>query len=108
VLHGDVLRDWPGLSGEAASWLVERQARIVGSDCLSIDSFGNSAFPAHRILLGADILIGENFANLELLPPFCLLVTLPLPIVGGSGSPLRAFALVRDGAHDNVTSSPLL
>ena len=88
------LTDWPGLSGAAAALLVERGARIVGGDCLSIDCFGSVDFLAHRCLLGADILIGENFANLDRLPPRCELVTLPLPIVGGSGSPLRAVALV--------------
>jgi len=89
-----VLEDWPGLSREASLLLVERRVRIVGTDCLSIDRFGSSDFPAHNILLGADILVGENFANLGLLPPVCYLVTLPLAIEGGSGSPLRAVALV--------------
>lgn len=89
------LKDWPGLSGETAEWLVRRGVRIVGTDCLSIDRFGSSDFIAHKRLLGADILVGENFANLGRLPPFCDLVTLPLPIVGGSGSPLRAVALHR-------------
>ena len=89
-----VLEDWPGLSRETSLLLVERGVRIVGTDCLSIDRFGSSDFPAHNILLGADILVGENFANLGLLPPICTLVSLPLAIEGGSGSPLRAVALV--------------
>ncbi len=93
------LKDWPGLSADAADWLVARGVRIVGSDCLSIDCFGSPDFPAHKRLLGADILVGENFANLGRLPPFCDLVTLPLPIVGGSGSPLRAVALHRGPSH---------
>jgi arylformamidase len=88
------LRDWPGLSGEAAALLVARGVRIVGSDCLSIDPFDSTDFPAHRGLLGADILIGENFARLGDLPPVCGLAALPLPIVDGSGSPLRAIAFV--------------
>ncbi|GGE05779.1 cyclase [Aureimonas endophytica] len=93
------LRDWPGLSGAAAALLVQRGARIVGSDCLSIDRFGSTDFPAHNRLLGADILIGENFANLGRLPAFADLVTLPLPIVGGSGAPLRAFAILRPASN---------
>jgi kynurenine formamidase len=32
--------------------------------------------------------------NLHLLPPFCLFLALPLKIRGGSGSPVRAVALV--------------
>ncbi|HEY0120300.1 MAG TPA: cyclase family protein [Rhizobium sp.] len=88
------LRDWPGLSQEASEFLRERGVRMVGSDCLSIDRYGSTDFPAHTILLGADILIGENFANLGQLPPYCFLTALPLAISGGSGSPARAVALV--------------
>jgi kynurenine formamidase len=86
--------DWPGLSHEASEILVRRGVRMVGSDCLSIDRFSSTEFPAHNTLLGAGVLIGENFASLDRLPPWCSLVALPLPIVGGSGSPTRAIALV--------------
>lgn len=89
-----IFRDWPGLSGAAADALVARQVRIVATDAMSIDRFGSTEFPAHRILLGAGVLIGENFANLGLLPPFCQLTTLPLKLEGGSGAPLRAVAEV--------------
>lgn len=92
--HAAFLADWPGLSEAAADWLVARQVRIAGSDCLSLDAFGSTAFPAHRRLLGAGVLIGENFARLGELPPFAFLITLPLPIRAGSGAPLRAIAVV--------------
>jgi kynurenine formamidase len=59
---------------------------------MSIDRFGSTGFPAHRTLLAAGVLIGENFANLGTLPPFCRLTALPLKIEGGSGAPLRAVA----------------
>ncbi|MDX7950847.1 cyclase family protein [Lichenihabitans sp. Uapishka_5] len=88
------LRDWPGLSGAAAALLVARGVRVVGSDCLSLDPFDSTDFAAHRALLGAGILIGENFARLGDLPPVCSLAALPLPIIDGSGSPLRAIAFV--------------
>ncbi|WP_158814782.1 cyclase family protein [Methylocapsa sp. S129] len=91
----EFLADWPGLSSATCELLAARGVRIVGSDCLSIDCFGSSDFPAHHILLGAGILIGENFARLGILPPICYLATLPLPIVNGSGSPLRAIAFVQ-------------
>jgi len=87
-----VYRDWPGLSGEAAALLVSRGVRIVATDAMSIDRFGSTSFAAHRTLLAAGILIGENFANLGRLPPFCQLTALPLKIKGGSGAPLRAVA----------------
>ncbi|WP_165359630.1 cyclase family protein [Lichenibacterium minor] len=100
------LTGWPGLSGAAAEFLVARRARIVGSDCLSIDAFGSLNFPAHLALLGADILIGENFARLGTLPPICSLAALPLPIVDGSGSPLRAIAFVPRSAPSPSSQEP--
>ena len=36
----------------------------------------------------------EVLANLELLPPRCFFVGLPLKIAGGSGSPIRPIALL--------------
>lgn len=95
--HAEFLSEWPGLSAAACMLLLERGVRLVGCDCLSIDCFGSTEFPAHRTLLGAGILIGENFANLGAAPPVCALVTLPLPIVNGSGAPLRAFAFAPRG-----------
>ena len=88
------LSDWPGLSAKAADLLVMRAVGIVGCDCMSIDRYSSTDFPAHRKLLGAGILIGENFARLGDLPPLCRLTAFPLPLVGGSGSPLRAVAHV--------------
>ena len=88
------LAGWPGLARGAAELLVARGVGIVGSDCLSIDVGTSTDFPAHRILLGAGILVGENFNNLGRLPPVSTLLALPLPIAGGSGAPLRAIALV--------------
>ncbi|MDR3374039.1 MAG: cyclase family protein [Ancalomicrobiaceae bacterium] len=90
----EFLADWPGLSAAASRWLVERGVAIVGCDCLSIDSFGAGDYPAHRILLDAGVLIGENFAGLGRLPPVCRLVALPLALEGGTGAPTRAVALV--------------
>ncbi len=89
-----IFRDWPGLSGAAADLLVARGVRIVATDAMSIDHFSSTDFAAHRTLLGAGVLVGENFANLGRLPAFCQLTTLPLKIEGGSGAPLRAVAEV--------------
>jgi kynurenine formamidase len=36
----------------------------------------------------------ENLNNLDVLPPFCLFLALPLKVRRGSGSPVRAVALV--------------
>ena len=87
---------FPGLSPEAASWLVEERAiRAVGIDTASIDYGQSTLFEAHRILTAAGVPIFENVAYLDLLPPRGFeVVALPMKITGGSGGPLRIAALL--------------
>ena len=88
------LEDWPGLGGEAAEYLVERGVSLVGCDTVSVDAKASAETPAHLALLGSEVYVAENLKNLGGLPPFCLFIALPLKIRGGSGSPVRAVALV--------------
>lgn len=88
------LDDWPGLSAEAAEYLTGKGVTLVGCDTLAIDATGDDAFPAHYELLGNETYIVENLANLGELPPFSTLFTFPLKIDEGSGSPIRAVAVV--------------
>lgn len=97
------LEDWPGLSGEAADYLVGRGVALVGCDTLAVDAAGSLENPAHHALLGNEVCVVENLKNLGDLPPFCLFVTLPLKIKGGSGSPVRAVALVPRRARGRRT-----
>jgi hypothetical protein len=56
-------------------------------------------FPNHAIILGAGRYGLASLVNLDRLPATgSLLIAAPLKIVGGSGSPIRAFALV-PGMH---------
>jgi kynurenine formamidase len=85
----------PGLSEEAAKYLVSRGVGLVGLDVPSIDSYKDEGSPAHRIILEKKIALLETLINLEKLPPRgSYLIALPLKIKGGSGSPVRAVALV--------------
>ena len=91
----------PGLSEGAAAWLVGRGVRLVGTDAPSIDLPLELApgLPAHRQLLGAGVPILENLVNLERLIQLVgsrrfMLHTFPLRITAGSGSPVRAVAIV--------------
>jgi kynurenine formamidase len=88
------LKDWPGLGGDAAEYLVEKGISLVGCDTLAVDAAGSVENPAHYALLGNEIYIAENLNNLDRLPPFCVFAAFPLKIRGGSGSPVRAVALV--------------
>jgi kynurenine formamidase len=88
------LEDWPGLGGDAAEYLVERGVSLVGCDTMAIDAGGSVENPAHYALLGSEVYILENLKNLDRLPSLSLVAALPLKIRGGSGSPVRAVALV--------------
>lgn len=86
---------FPGLSKEAAQYLVERKVKGVGLDTASLDPGNAKDFWAHRTLLGANIYGVENLAHLELLPPVgTSLIVAPMKIKGGSGGPTRVFALL--------------
>jgi kynurenine formamidase len=90
----------PGVSPECARWLAEKAPVIglgvetVGTDAGAAHSF-DPPFPCHAALLGAGKYGLTQLQNLRLLPPTgAVLVTAPLPIVGGSGAPARVLALV--------------
>ena len=52
-------------------------------------------FPVHHFLLGADKYGLTQLQNLDQLPrEGAVVLAAPLPIVGGTGSPTRVFALV--------------
>lgn len=92
--HLPFMDRYAGLSGEAARLLVERGVKMAGTDAASIDASTHQGHPAHRALLGNGVLVLENLANLTQLPPRCYFICLPLPIGGGTGSPIRPMALV--------------
>ena len=85
---------WPSLGADCARLMVERKVAAVGTDTLAPDAHGTTEFPVHRILLGQGVLILENLTHVDRLPPTCVFVGLPLKIKQGSGSPLRAIALI--------------
>jgi kynurenine formamidase len=91
---------FPGLSPEAAGWLVEnRDIDAIGIDTPSIDFGQSSTFETHQILYGENMPGFENVANLGELPEWgAYLVCLPMKIAGGSGGPLRMVAFIPESA----------
>ncbi|HEU4340007.1 MAG TPA: cyclase family protein [Candidatus Binatia bacterium] len=87
---------FPGLSKEAAEFLVkERAVKAVGIDSPSIDYGPSRDFIVHQVLGGANIPIFENVAALDRLPTKGATVfAIPMKIKGGSGAPLRIFAVL--------------
>ena len=89
------LTDWPGVSMEAAEYLIGKSVAAIGVDTLSPDPPAALAGkPIHPVVLEKQVLIIENLTNLEQLPDFFLFLALPLKIRRGSGSPIRAVAVV--------------
>ncbi len=77
----------------AADLLVERAPNLVGIDYLSVDRFGDEEYPAHRGLLGHNILVLEGLDLSGVTPGLYRLVALPLKIKEGDGSPARAILI---------------
>jgi kynurenine formamidase len=91
----------PGVSIECARWLAEQTSVIgigvetVGTDAGQAGSFADQPYPCHWYLQGAGKYGLTQLRNLDRLPPQgSLVVTAPLPIVRGSGSPARVLALI--------------
>ncbi|MDW4574033.1 cyclase family protein [Microbacterium sp. M3] len=89
----------PFLTGEAAQWLIDAGAVLVGIDSVNIDDAdpstgsGGGERPAHSLLLGAGVHVVEHLTNLGALPPRGARFTAAPPAVEGFGTfPVRAFA----------------
>ncbi len=90
----------PGIDAECARWLAEESPLVgVGVETVGIDAGAaggfDPPFPVHYYLLGAGKYGVTQLANLSSLPPTgALLIIAPLKLTGGTGSPIRALALV--------------
>jgi kynurenine formamidase len=93
----------PGFDTECARWIAEETPLVgVGVETVGIDAGAaagfDPAFPAHYYLMGAGKYGITQLANLASLPSTgALLIVAPLKLAGGTGSPVRALALVPRG-----------
>lgn len=89
VLH------FPGLSVEAARFLVTRRIKGVAIDTASMDYGPSQLFEVHGVILGAGLYGLENLANADRLPlTGATIIALPMKIKGGSGAPARIVAVL--------------
>lgn len=99
------LDDHMGLTQEAGEWLRAIGIRALAIDSPSPETVGNAlTAPVHMNFLRPESLglaedayipIIENVCNLDSIPVSRFqFIALPLPLRGGSGSPVRAVALV--------------
>ena len=88
----------PHLTGDAATWLRDNGAVVVGIDSMNIDSVDGGDRPVHSILLRAGIPIIEHMTNLAALPEGGFeLIAVPPKITGLGTFPVRAHARIARG-----------
>ncbi len=88
-------QDHPYLTADAAAYLVDQGALLVGIDAHNIDDTRTNARPVHTILLKAEVLIVEHLCNLDKVAPSQFLFTAVPPKIKGMGTfPVRAFATI--------------
>jgi len=86
------------LTGEAAAWVVEQGAKLVGVDTATPDlppgrRPADFAFPVHYTLLSHGVLIAEHVTGLApLAGRRAEIMFLGLNIAGSDGAPARAIA----------------
>jgi arylformamidase len=86
----------PFLTEDAAQYLADAGATLVGIDSLNIDDTADGRRPVHTILLGAEILIVEHMCRLAQLPEAGFrFFAVPVKVRGFGTFPVRAFAIVQ-------------
>ena len=85
----------PFLTRDAAQFLADKGAALVGIDSYNIDDTADLSRPAHSILLDAGIPIVEHMCNLDQLPlKRFKFFAVPVKVKGMGSFPVRAFAIV--------------
>ncbi|MFV0382753.1 cyclase family protein [Paracoccus sp. (in: a-proteobacteria)] len=89
----------PGPTAEVIQYLMDKKALGWGTQCVGTDAGAAGGFeipfPAHNLLHKNNRYGLASLTNLDKLPPKgAVLITAPLKIVNGTGSPVRALALV--------------
>lgn len=96
--HWNTIEYWqpgPFMTADAAQWLKEHGAALVGIDSWNIDDTSDPQRPVHTTLLGADIVICEHMCELGQLPAQGFHFSAVAPrVAGGTSFPVRAFARI--------------
>ena len=91
-------QEYSGLSYNAAKWLADQGVVNIGVDAPAVDlTPDDTDFSAHLVCGEYNITNTENLLNLDkVVNKRFLYMGLPLKIRGGTGSPIRAVALLED------------
>jgi kynurenine formamidase len=88
----------PGYSFDGAEYLAQKGVVNIGTDCVGIDNMLDEQFSAHQVCRKYGLVNTENLANLgQVVNQRFQFFGLPLNILGGTGSPIRAVAWFPEG-----------
>ncbi|MBU0703108.1 MAG: cyclase family protein, partial [Chloroflexi bacterium] len=91
------LTDYSGLGREAAEYIYGAGAINIGQDAPSHDTSQTTSYPAHQVCREMQTLNIENLGDLHpVAGKRFQFIGLPLKIRDGSGSPIRAVAVLED------------
>lgn len=86
----------PRISLDLARWLVKRKVALIGVEPPSVADVNNlgEVTEVHQTLFRGGVVIVEGLVNLdELTMPVVQFVALPMKVIGGDGTPVRAIAI---------------
>lgn len=96
----------PFLTEDAARFLRDAGAALVGIDSLNIDDTVGGERPVHTTLLGAGIPIVEHMRGLEQLPPTGFRFSaVPVKVRGIGSFPVRAYAALEPTTSTSETNA---
>jgi arylformamidase len=78
------------IAPETIEWLAVQGVKLIGIDGPSIDPQGSKTMDAHKAVLKHDIRVLEGLVLDGVPEGHYELIALPLPIIGGDASPVRA------------------
>jgi kynurenine formamidase len=88
----------PGLTREATEYIIDKGAINFGVDSTSPDMWLDKTYPCHTVCAERRVTHMENLCNLDkLVGKRFIFIALPLRIRKGTGSPLRAAAILPEG-----------
>lgn len=88
--HHDWVEDTTAIAPETIEWLAVQGVKLVGIDGPSIDPQSSKDMLAHKAVLKHDIRVLEGLVLDDVPEGRYELIALPLPIVRGDASPVRA------------------
>lgn len=92
----------PVITPDAVAYLRQKGVCLLGLDVPSVDPIDSKTLDNHHALHAAGIAIVESLDLTEIAPGPYTLVALPLPIVGGDASPVRAILIPDNQSNKGV------